>query len=103
MTVLTYEFDDLRMSVNDLEQYGRRNYIRIKNFKVDSPLGPPSNEQEMTAAMANFLNTAVFKGDSKLTERDIERYHFIGKPKASKTQQIIVIFFPISPQMDGFL
>ena len=38
VTVLTYKFDDLRMSVNDLEQYGRRNSIRINNFKVDRPL-----------------------------------------------------------------
>lgn len=92
VNLLSAELDDLRFSVNDLEQYGRRNSIRINNLKLEGVNGPPSNERDLTSAVLYFLNTAVLKGDGKLTERDIERCHYIGRPKSSGFQQIIVKF-----------
>lgn len=91
--VLSTEVDELKFDINELEQYGRRNSLRINNLKLDSPMGPPNNEQALTTAVVQFLNTAVLKSAGNLAESDIERCHFVGKPKASGAQQILVKFF----------
>ena len=57
---------------NELEQYVRRNSLRISNFKMDSP---PKDEQELTRVV-HFLNVQVLKGDGRVLDgRDIERCH----------------------------
>ncbi|MCG8049149.1 MAG: hypothetical protein N0E48_26695 [Candidatus Thiodiazotropha endolucinida] len=89
---LTAEIDELRCSVNDLEQYGRRNSLRINNLDLSGPSGPPANEEALTSAVVYFVNTAVLKGSGKLSNSDIERCHYIGKRKSTGPQQILVKF-----------
>lgn len=90
---LSGEVDDLKQEVNELEQYGRRNSLRINNLKLNGPTGPPRDEQQLTSAVVYFLNTAVLKGDHKLTDQDVERCHYVGKPKQEGSTQILVKFF----------
>ncbi|MCW4342132.1 MAG: hypothetical protein N0E48_01995 [Candidatus Thiodiazotropha endolucinida] len=90
--VVIAELDQLRLSHNDLEQYGRGNSLRINNLVFNSPTGPPKDEESLTLAVLDFLNSVVLKGIPKLGERDIDRCHYVGKPKKSGTQQILVKF-----------
>ena len=78
----------LHKDLNDLQQYGRRNSIRLNNFH---PEGTP-NEHELTNQVCLFLNTSVLKldmsdditdYDKRLMPEDIERCHPVG-PKAGK-------------------
>ena len=88
--LLAVEVDELRFSHNELEQYGHRNSLRINDFVLDTPV---ENEHELTRRVLYFLNTAVLKGVGRvLDERDIERCHFVGKPKVSGPQQILIKF-----------
>ena len=89
---LTSEIDQLRLSHNELEQYGRRNSLRINNLKFDGSGGPPQNEEQLTRAVLHFLNSEVLKGDRKLDVPDIERCHYVGKPKKSGSKQVLVKF-----------
>ena len=83
----------MKQEVNELEQYERRNSLRINNLKLNGPTGPPRDEQQLTSAVVYFFNTAVLKGDSKLTDQDIERCHYVGKLKQESSTQILVKFF----------
>ena len=89
--VLEGEIEELKLANNDLEQYGRRNSIRINNMIFDGP-SPPADEQSLTLSVLNFINSDILKDVNPLFERDIERCHFVGKPRAGKPQQIIVKF-----------
>ena len=91
--LLAAEVDQPRFSHNELEQYRRRNSLRINNFVLDTPV---ENEHELTRRVLYFLNflyTAGLKGVCRvLDERDIERCHFVGKPKDSGPQKILIKF-----------
>ena len=91
--LLAAEVDQPRYSHNELEQYRRRNSLRINNFVLDTPV---ENEHELTRCVLYFLNflyTAGLKGVCRvLDERDIERCHFVGKPKDSGPQKILIKF-----------
>ena len=56
------------------------------------PRGPPQDERTLTLSVLDFLNSDVLKGEHILVERDIERCHFVGKPRTSRSQQILVKF-----------
>ena len=86
----------LEADLNDLQQYGRRNSLRLNNFPTK---GTPS-EFELTDQVCHFINSSVFKldmlhvGDISETgchirPDDIERCHPIG-PQNSK--QVLVKF-----------
>ena len=90
--VLEGEIDELKLTHNELEQYGRRNSLRINNMIFRGPRGPPQDERSLTLSVLDFLNSDILKGEHILVERDIERCHFIGKPRTSRSQQILVKF-----------
>lgn len=90
--LMTSELDQLRFSHNELEQYGRRNSLRINNLKFEGLSSPPRDEEQLADATLRFLNSVVLTGDQKLDLSDIERCHYVGKPKRSGTQQILVKF-----------
>ena len=86
---LMFEMDSLKSEINNLEQYGRRNSLRLNNF---TPTTPPVDEYDLANSVCTFLNRKVLKGASPLDVRDIERCHFIGRAKGNRPKQIIVKF-----------
>ena len=53
----------------------------------------PKDEQELTRCVVHFLNIQVLKGEDRVPDgRDIERCHFVSKPKSTRAQQILVKF-----------
>ena len=83
------EMDSLKREINNLEQYGRRNSLRLNNFV---PPTTPNDEQDLISSVCAFLNRKVLKGIRPLDVRDIERCHFIGRAKRDRQKQIIVKF-----------
>jgi len=84
---ITKETGSLRLDMNKLEQYGRRNSIRIINMKLDET--KDKSETELKEEVANFINDSMFPGsdDKPISPRDIDRCHAAG-PK-----QLLVKFF----------
>ena len=89
---LTSEVDALKWGLDDLEQYGRRNSIRINNLKLVQSFDSFDNEYDFTQEVLNFINEIVLKGQPPLEMKDIERCHTIGKAKKSRSKQVIVKF-----------
>ena len=52
---LTLKLDEVQSAQNDLEQYGRRNSLRISNFKFD----PKQSEAELTQKVVSFVNDTL--------------------------------------------
>ena len=52
------EIDSWKDALNNLEQYGRRNSIRIHNFKPDHP---PVDEYGASDMVRNVLNTMILR------------------------------------------
>ena len=76
--LLEAEVDQLRLNHNQLEQYWRRNSLRINKLVLESPT---DNELDLTRRVLRFLNTPVLKGEGRVLDlRDIERCHFVGNP-----------------------
>ena len=55
--VLEGEIDELKLTHNELEQYGRRNSLRINNMIFRGPRGPPQDERSLTLSVLDFLNS----------------------------------------------
>ena len=85
---LELEVESLKMASNDLEQYSRRNSIRISNFKVINKLP----ESELKTQVISFFNNSMLKNLTQLTVSDIDRCHPVGKPNSDEVQQILVKF-----------
>lgn len=92
---LCNEVDDLKLSVNDLEQYGRRSNLRLSNMMI----GPPdATESDVTQHTVKFLNDSVLKTNSEgssatpITADDIDRCHPIGPMRLGK-RNVIVKFY----------
>ena len=85
---LELEVKSLKMASNDLEQYGRRNSIRISNFKVINKLP----ESELKTQIISFCNNSMLKNLPQLTVSDIDCCHPVGKPNSDGVQQILVKF-----------
>ena len=86
---LMAEVDSMKIQMNNLEQYGRRNSIRINNFKVPAP---PADELELTKHVVSFLNKRILHDTKPSDLRDVERCHFVGKAVFGRSRQIIVKF-----------
>lgn len=86
---LMAEVDSMKIQMNNLEQYGRRNSIRINNLKVPAPL---ADELDLTKHVVSFLNKRILHDTKPLDLRDVERCHFVGKAVLGRSQQIIVKF-----------
>lgn len=78
---LKEEMASLRATVDDLEQYSRRNCLRIS--------GVPEADGENTDTIV--LNTAN-KLNVNISPADIDRSHRIGRPAPGKPREIIVKF-----------
>ena len=74
----------LERQVNDLDQYGRRQSIRLNNVDLRGSTGCEDKVLE-------FLNKVVPKGE-KFTSKDIERCHPVGKLNKRNNNQVIVKF-----------
>ena len=74
----------LSKGLNDIEQYGRRQSIRLNNVKLD-------DEPKCEEVVIKILNKALPIGDS-IQQNDIERCHPIGKPNSKNNRQVIVKF-----------
>ena len=79
--LLILEIDSWKDALNNLEQYGRRNSIRIHNFKPDHP---SEDEYDMSDMVRNFLNTTILRETRPLDIRDIERCHYVGRTKEGR-------------------
>ncbi len=79
------EVENLKMSVNDLEQYGRRNNLRVSNMTL-SP--QDVNESDITKRTVEFINENVLKVESgglaEISADDIDRCHTIGPVRDGK-------------------
>ena len=70
---LMMEVDFMKIELNNLGQYGRRNSLRVNNFKLSTP---HKDESDLINTMATYLNGNVLADDRPLKSRDIERCHF---------------------------
>ena len=84
--LLSGEIDDLKVNLNDLEQYGRRNSLRFHNLNMDLSL----REGAMIDNMAQFINKSFLANEDSITAKDIERCHPIGRKVGTRKPQIIV-------------
>ena len=79
------ELNKVRFSVNNLEQYGRRNSLRFSQLRVNYKLP----EIELMSEVADQINEHMLTSGPKITTQDIERCHPVGK---SNSPQILVKF-----------
>ena len=87
---LTVENISIKTSLNDIEQYGRRNSLRFNNLKLD----PKLQEHDMTKAVVSFINTHILSPDqSKISEADIDRCHPVGPSRFDNQQRQILVKF----------
>ena len=86
--LLCSELDSLKINVNNLEQYGRRNSLRFNNLTVDTS----QKEDDMIHAVVTFINNNMMQNGEKITDRDVERCHPIGRKVRGRKPQIIVKF-----------
>ena len=63
-----FELDSVKLDLNDLEQYRRRNSIRLNNYK---PTMPAKDKEELTKAVIHFLNKNVLCDFMPLQIRDV--------------------------------
>ena len=84
---MTTETDALRLELNHLEQYGRRNSLRFSNMK--SKQKDFKTEKEMKKNVAGFINRIMLSPDESISEEDIDRCHEAG----SKTKKQILVKF----------
>ena len=68
----------MKNELNDLEQYGRRNSVRLNNYRS---IIPPKDEEDLTKSVMHYLNANVLRDARPLQLRDIERCHYVGRPK----------------------
>ena len=84
MTALKSTIRSLEASNDDLEQYQRRNSLRIS--------GIPEQDDENCMEIALKMANDTLKLDPPLEVRDIDRTHRSGQRKQGKPKQILVKF-----------
>ena len=87
---LQTEVDRVSLDMNHLEQYGRRNSLRISNFAYDKDKN--MSEPVLTADVVGFLNDKVLPETSKILTSDVERCHPVGLPNTKGYRQILIKF-----------
>lgn len=75
------DMDEIRIGLNEAEQYSRRNAIRITNVPT---LPPTTPERELALSLVTFFNEHVLKtgvnpDTSPIVVEDIERCYQVGK------------------------
>ena len=81
---LETEVSNLARGLNDLEQYGRRQSIRLNNV-------PLPNESDCEKVVLDVINRTL-PDEEKITPIDIIRCHPLGKPNRFNNRQIIIRF-----------
>lgn len=76
--------DKLEKGLNDLDQYGRRQSIRLNNVSLP-------DDSVCEEVVLEIINNALLDGEP-ISHNDIERCHPVGKPNKKKNRQIIVKF-----------
>ena len=74
----------LQQDTDNLEQYTRRNSLRISGI-------PERAHEDLTDVCLNLFNMRM-KLSPKITLNDIDRLHRVGKPEAGKTRAVLVKF-----------
>ena len=82
--VLEDEVGKISKGLNDLEQYGRRQSIRLNNERLD-------DVSECETVVINILNRALPEAES-ISSDDIDRCHPIGRLNKKNNRQMIVKF-----------
>lgn len=89
VTSLRTEVNDLKLRIDDMEQYTRRNCLKFSGI----PENPKDNTDQL---VLNVVNNLVLKEDEeKITIKDISRSHRVGKFNShshSRPRDIIVKF-----------
>ena len=88
----------MKYQINNIEQYGRRNSLRINNLRINANV---KTEDEMIEVVTHFMNNHVLVQDTSImgaaaslnqldpiSPSDVERCHFVGRSK----KQILVKF-----------
>lgn len=83
-SVLKSEVDDLRLAVDEQEQYSRRSCLRINGIIGDEG-APTENVESKLLSLAESHNIPV-------KPEDIDIAHRLGKPKPGYTRPVIVKF-----------
>ena len=82
---LETEVCNLSWGLNDLEQYGCRQSIRLNN-------APLPNEPDCEKVVLDVINCTL-SDEKKITPTDIHRCQPLGKPNRFNNRQIIIRFF----------
>ncbi|MEW8544146.1 MAG: hypothetical protein AB2693_11485 [Candidatus Thiodiazotropha sp.] len=82
--------ESLSAEANDLEQYSRRNSLRLYNLPVPDDV---TSEEQLTDIVVRFINANVLKLSNStdpeaIVSQDIERCHFTGRGK----RQLLIKF-----------
>ena len=85
---LSVKLDSMKVSLNDIEQYGRRNSLRFTNIKYD----PKMQETELTKQMTNFINSKMLKKGTSIDVSDIDRCHPSGCRVTNGRGNVLVKF-----------
>lgn len=89
--LLTKELDIVKLELNDLGQYGRRNSLKFNNLKFFATFQEPV----LTLAVVKYINEQILYKDEEgytILVSDVERCHPLGKPNRRGHRQIIVKF-----------
>lgn len=87
VTQLRNELSDLYLRIDEMEQYSRRNCLKITGIPEEK------NENTDTLALNVFNNLVLKENTKKISVKDISRSHRVGKyDPRRKTRDIIVKF-----------
>lgn len=84
LCALETKVNKLEKSLNDLDQYGRRQSIRLNNVRLP-------DESNCETVVLDILNK-ILPADQKISGDEIERCHPVGKPNKKSNRQIVVKF-----------
>ena len=84
--MISEEETERKYATNDLEQYGRRNNIRISGLNFDNKL---ESSQETTEGIASILSENL---NLNISAYDIDIAHRLGKFEENKIRPVIIKF-----------
>lgn len=88
--LLTDDVNNLKLELDNLEQYGRRMCLDISGIPGDTG---DQNEDVESKILKHINNITLSDGSKlKITPHDIDRCHRKGKPKQNENRKIIVKF-----------
>lgn len=82
--VLETKVNKLTKGLNDLEQYGRRQNLRLNNVPLDE-------DADCEVVVIDIINRALPEGES-ISAADIDRCHPLGRPNKKNNRQVMIKF-----------